>query len=1221
MTPGSVQSACVTISTPGKPHIMESGCNRAGKRATVNIEIGSQTMHITFTSLADRADQNQSACTAQPPAYEPDQSDCKTAGGHARPTDLTPSLLLSPAAGRDSEFSEAIDAREDGYNERASDYPGDTAVNRRTHSACSSIRPLSESGYRGNVIETFSQTSPTLEEGLNWGLRRAGSQSQNLNNSGNVMASKLQESRVTETRGPRDINVMGRGHPSWNESADLHANLHGSLDKKECVRLPTEYPRLISPNRQNIPENSSSQASWVAGIDETSQGTYFESTAMSKQCQTSLVQCKTEHIDGDRLTSPSTGFIIISSDSEDEKPVTIHGNHKNIKSENTRVDPWDQRSPRLSWSLKRKRKLPSPSAAARRNLDSSSRTGDRSVIVIDSDEEIDVKEEVIDEHDEYVVGGSTAPWRERENVNHSTAARERSSESIHRRNVNERQISPDISSVPRKRRLTTMPVARSPVLGPLHNPFPVNSLRSASPGNIAPPATFQPNDVTDLMNYRLPEKLHLPSPFPNDLDFFPPELDSERIYSDEERPATSANPITAWGVHRNCPSSPQDAEDSGPNVVSGEPPPSKDGQDPTWASTEQDVMRQLCDCRSVLGDIARTLDEIQDIDDPTMKQWRSRIAALSSQAPLPRTRIAVVGDTGAGKSSLLNALLEEEDVLPTSAMRACTAAVVEICKSSEEEDGGYRAEVTFLSEEEWDSELQLLITDMKDKSGKFKKRPDSKSAAGVAYSRVKAVYGHIAELNVLKQNKEVTQHLGTVKSISEYTASAFRSAIEKFIDSQAEEKKQRAGGEFWPIVKCVKVFVPRSEVLRTGAVLVDLPGTRDSNAARDGIANDYLRRCDAVWVVTNITRAVDDKTANEMLSNGLRRQLYMDGRCKGMAVICTKTDLFSTREIIRALKLEADTGVLEEDVREAGNRLTRLEAEKKALYEQWNKGETGQREKDPRDEMLEKDKEISLLQRQKEENLRNIKQICVQARNRFSKRRIREDFHRSLRELGRWDPEGEEEEEDEDSSNAEETPDPFSLRVFTVSSKEYLDLRRRDPQEGRICVFNTEEDTEIPALRDLAVQTALRCSMLAAGRVVREMACIISDVITYLTNRQTLDDRHQTQVQHAVQSCLSELKKQLDEAVCLCDNNMMHFLNVKIRSSLDVGVRQAEEVCEVTVQKWGSRESGGYPYPTYRAACSRLGAYSSAACGVIDFNEQLTEPLTGAVTKSWSEVF
>lgn len=64
---------------------------------------------------------------------------------------------------------------------------------------------------------------------------------------------------------------------------------------------------------------------------------------------------------------------------------------------------------------------------------------------------------------------------------------------------------------------------------------------------------------------------------------------------------------------------------------------------------------------------------------------------------MPRTSIAVVGNTGDGKSSLLNALLEEEAVLPTSAMRACTAAVVEISRAA----GGqpYQAEVEFLSEE------------------------------------------------------------------------------------------------------------------------------------------------------------------------------------------------------------------------------------------------------------------------------------------------------------------------------------------------------------------------------------------------------------------------------------------------------------------------------------------------------------------------------------------
>jgi Fe-S cluster assembly ATPase SufC len=37
-----------------------------------------------------------------------------------------------------------------------------------------------------------------------------------------------------------------------------------------------------------------------------------------------------------------------------------------------------------------------------------------------------------------------------------------------------------------------------------------------------------------------------------------------------------------------------------------------------------------------------------------------------------------VGDTGSGKSSLLNAVLGHPSLLPTSGMRACTAVVVEI---------------------------------------------------------------------------------------------------------------------------------------------------------------------------------------------------------------------------------------------------------------------------------------------------------------------------------------------------------------------------------------------------------------------------------------------------------------------------------------------------------------------------------------------------------------
>ena len=55
--------------------------------------------------------------------------------------------------------------------------------------------------------------------------------------------------------------------------------------------------------------------------------------------------------------------------------------------------------------------------------------------------------------------------------------------------------------------------------------------------------------------------------------------------------------------------------------------------------------------------------------------------------------------------------------------------------------------------------------------------------------------------------------------------------------------------------------VCRPQVLSTGAVVVDLPGVRDANAARGAVAEKYMKSCNAVWIVADITRAVDNRTA------------------------------------------------------------------------------------------------------------------------------------------------------------------------------------------------------------------------------------------------------------------------------------------------------------------------------------------------------------------------
>jgi hypothetical protein len=41
--------------------------------------------------------------------------------------------------------------------------------------------------------------------------------------------------------------------------------------------------------------------------------------------------------------------------------------------------------------------------------------------------------------------------------------------------------------------------------------------------------------------------------------------------------------------------------------------------------------------------------------------------------------------------------------------------------------------------------------------------------------------------------------------------------------------------EFWPLIRRVCIFT-KAEALSTGAVIVDLPGVHDSNAARAAVA-------------------------------------------------------------------------------------------------------------------------------------------------------------------------------------------------------------------------------------------------------------------------------------------------------------------------------------------------------------------------------------------------
>ncbi|KAH9951754.1 Dynamin family-domain-containing protein [Amylocystis lapponica] len=413
-----------------------------------------------------------------------------------------------------------------------------------------------------------------------------------------------------------------------------------------------------------------------------------------------------------------------------------------------------------------------------------------------------------------------------------------------------------------------------------------------------------------------------------------------------------------------------------------EAPPSQDV--PGAASqTSQDAPR-------ILYTVHKSADEIEYLPEDALKEglgmvrmikqnikklelgsklrkevWLREIESLQSQGA-PTTMIAVCGATGAGKSSILNAILDD-NIVPTSGMRACTAVVTEIGYHAKKTIDG---DVSFLSEQEWREELAVLLDDLVDEDGNVKRSTDLRSDAGVAWSKVHAVYPSVSQEQlvrltvdqIISRDQRIKNILGTTKHITANDSKTFGKEIGKYIDSKDQkrgDKKDKKGKEkkdkekekekpkenilskflkdnsgkkkdkddvdgpaYWPLIRQVNVRC-NAAALSTGAVLVDLPGVADANAARNNIAKDYMKKCDCIWILAPITRAVDDKTARDLMGDAFKMQLMMDGNYDANAItfIATKCDDISCSEVIRALNLDDDSTLegIEEHILECKN--------------------------------------------------------------------------------------------------------------------------------------------------------------------------------------------------------------------------------------------------------------------------------------------------------------
>nr|XP_029138305.1 nuclear GTPase SLIP-GC-like [Labrus bergylta] len=73
-----------------------------------------------------------------------------------------------------------------------------------------------------------------------------------------------------------------------------------------------------------------------------------------------------------------------------------------------------------------------------------------------------------------------------------------------------------------------------------------------------------------------------------------------------------------------------------------------------------------------------------------------------------RELVGVFGRTGAGKSSLINAVIGEKDLLPSGSVSACTTVIIKV--EANKQNQKYEAEIEFITKEELEKELWFLFT-------------------------------------------------------------------------------------------------------------------------------------------------------------------------------------------------------------------------------------------------------------------------------------------------------------------------------------------------------------------------------------------------------------------------------------------------------------------------------------------------------------------------------
>ncbi|CAM1503171.1 Fc.00g079470.m01.CDS01 [Cosmosporella sp. VM-42] len=642
--------------------------------------------------------------------------------------------------------------------------------------------------------------------------------------------------------------------------------------------------------------------------------------------------------------------------------------------------------------------------------------------------------------------------------------------------------------------------------------------------------------------------------------------------------------------------------DRSPHDVSTEVLPEDAFHSSAFQQALRDAKQLMSDMESVLGSSA-----LHNNPGSTIRRLLNEAGELAGfQLPSTRT-VGFVGDSGVGKSSLLNSLLDMRGLARTSnSGEACTCVVTEYHYHNRE---SLNIEVNLFSMDELREQLTGMLqsyrhfhlhrSEMEDVE-----RRDFEAKANLARDTFRAMFRGQLDDEVFLVSQTEDDALETLtrwaaasrpSGISTSHSGLSPDACSTALMQLSSEPPQRDRPATWPFIRVIKVFL-NAHILSKGLVLVDLPGTllmtteemcetnlglpglRDLNSARRIITERYLLECNEIFAICNIGRAVTDEGVHHVL------ELARRARLSNVGIVCTRSDDIQAEEAIRDWR-----GNMAATIKRHMDALVTDDRDQHDIQEELDDYGTDE-------DLLEDEREVQRDLFRRMENVRSrrrthnldLQTYLVRTRNTFVTRELRAKYNQRAADN--------------------------EIKIFCVSNKFYWDHREEPRNISRPFL----DLSGIIELRKHCVSIVANTQRRIATRYMKD------EIPAFLA-----------QVDLWVQSGARTASEERREAICRTLDKIERRLRREINSNTGAINRIARYLKDDftnhiygrrRISRWSrsAREAGsewsGWHHSSYAAFCRNFGDYCTPVAGEHNWNEEAISEMAEDLEDPWQEL-